>query len=201
MLDGRLADLGNGARLARLAREWLLVESMRSDFEVVAREEKRTLEVAGLAFAGRIDRMDWLKDGAGRGHVLIDYKTGRATPKDWLDERPDDPQLPLYAIAAKEDVAAVAFARLKTGEMRFMGLSREECATCCRRSKAGGSPLGLLATWRRELDLLGREFADGVARVDPKRGLKTCRHCDLHPLCRVHERIAALEDEDGSDDE
>jgi probable DNA repair protein len=199
VLDGRLADLER-ARLARLAREWLTVESMRGDFEVVAREEKRTLEVAGLAFAGRIDRMDWLKDGTpDGGHVLIDYKTGRATPKDWLDERPDDPQLPLYAIAAKEDVAAVAFARIKTGEMRFMGLTRD--AAVLPKVKPAESWPGLLATWRRELELLGREFAEGIARVDPKRGLKTCRHCDLHPLCRVHERIAALEDEDASDDE
>ena len=62
VLDGRLAELER-ARLARLAREWLRVESTRGEFEVVAREERRTLEVAGLAFTGRIDRMDWLADG------------------------------------------------------------------------------------------------------------------------------------------
>jgi len=59
----------------------------------------------------------------------------------------------------------------------------------------------LVDSWRRELDALGREFAQGDAHVDPKRELKTCRHCDLQPLCRVHERIAALEDEDEGEDE
>ncbi len=196
VLDGRLEDLER-TRLARLAREWLAVESSRGDFDVVAREEKRALQIAGLEFSGRIDRMDRLPAG---GHILIDYKTGRATPNDWLGERPDDPQLPLYAITAKEDIAVVAFARIKKGEMRFMGLEREK--GLLPRAKTADPWGGLFAQWRRELELLGGEFAQGVARVDPKRGLKTCRHCDLQPLCRVHERLAALEDdEEGGEDE
>ena len=193
VLDGRMAELER-ARLARLAREWLAVEGTRGDFEVVAREEKRVLAAGGLSFSGRIDRMDKLAAG---GHVLIDYKTGRATPNDWLGGRPDDPQLPLYAIAAREDIAGVAFAHIKTGAMRFMGFTRE--GGVLPKAKAAESWPGLLAGWRSELDALGREFAQGVAGVDPKRELKTCRHCDLQPLCRVHERIAAREDE--GDDE
>jgi probable DNA repair protein len=195
VLDGRMADLER-ERLARLAREWLEVEMQRGDFEVVAREEKRTLEAGGLTFSGRIDRMDRLAAG---GHVLIDYKTGRATPNDWLNERPDDPQLPLYAIGAKEDVTGVAFARIKTGEMRYMGLTRD--GGVLPKTKAAESWPGLFVMWRRELAELGGEFARGVAAVDPKRGLKTCRHCDLHPLCRVHERMAAMEDDEEGGDE
>ncbi|MDB5809225.1 MAG: hypothetical protein JWN94_1347 [Betaproteobacteria bacterium] len=198
ILEGRLAELER-ARLARLAREWLLVESTRGDFEVVSREERRTLEVAGLAFTGRIDRMDWTSDGVPvGGHILIDYKTGRATPNDWLGNRPDDPQLPLYAIAAKQDVIGVAFARIKAGEMRFMGLTRDN-AVLPKVKTAEWQ--GLFAVWRRELDALGQEFADGVARVDPKRKLKTCTHCDLQPLCRVHERLLALEDDEEGGEE
>ena len=49
--------------------------------------------------------------------------------------------------------------------------------------------------------VVGKEFAAGVADVDPKRDLKTCKYCDLRPLCRVHERLAAIEDEDGELDE
>ncbi len=199
VLDGRMADLERG-RLAKLAREWLAVERARGDFEVVAREERRTLEVAGLAFTGRIYRMDRLTGGAGAGdYVLLDYKSGRATPQDWLDARPDDPQLPLYVIAAKEDIAAVAFARIRTGEMRFMGLAR--AAGLLPKVGAAESWSALREGWQRELEALGREFAQGVARVGPKRLLKTCRHCDLQPLCRVHERIAALEDGDEGEEE
>ena len=41
---------------------------------------------------------------------------------------------------------------------------------------------------RAELDVLGREFMAGDARVDPKHGARTCRDCDLQGLCRISER-------------
>jgi probable DNA repair protein len=195
VLDGRLADLER-VRLAKLAREWLDVERARGGFEVVAREERRTLHAAGLEMHGRIDRMDRLDDGS---HVLIDYKTGRATPKDWLEERPDDPQMPLYALGSSEKIAAIAYARVKTGEMKFTGIARD--GDVLPKVKAFDSWQGWPEAWRKNLDALGAEFASGVAGVDPKRGLKTCKYCDLRPLCRVHERLAAIEDEDGEFEE
>jgi probable DNA repair protein len=177
-------------RLARLAREWLDVERERAPFEVVAMEDKRELAVAGLTLRGRIDRLDKLASG---GHAVIDYKTGNPTPNDWLGERPNDPQLPLYALNASEPVSAVAFAKLKAGGMRFMGLARAKDAI--PKVKAAENWETLLAGWRRELDALGAGFAAGEARVDPKELLSTCRYCDLQPLCRVYERLSALGDE------
>jgi len=177
------------ARLAKLAREWLKVEEARAAFEVVALEEKRVLSVAGLALNGRIDRLDRLASG---GHALIDYKTGKPTPNDWMGERPNDPQLPLYALNAKEDVSAVAFAKLRTGEMRYMGFAeRKDLIPDVKPAKDWGA---LLEGWKKELEALAAGFAEGDARVDPKRRLATCRTCDLQPLCRVHERINALEE-------
>ena len=182
-------------RLARLAREWLDVERERAPFEVVAMEDKRELAVAGLKLNGRIDRLDRLESG---GHAVIDYKTGNPSPNQWMNERPEDPQLPLYALNASEPIAAVAFAKLKTGGMRFMGLARAKGAI--PKVKAAENWETLLAGWRRELDALGAGFAAGDARVDPKKLLLTCRTCDLQPLCRVHERFSALGDE-GEEDE
>jgi ATP-dependent helicase/nuclease subunit B len=176
-------------RLAKLARDWLEVEKERSPFEVVALEEKRKLRVAGLELNGRIDRMDRLAAG---GHAVIDYKTGRTTPQEWLGERPDDPQVPLYALNS-QDVSAAAFAKLKTGEMRYMGFSRAKDAI--PRVQTAKNWESLVAGWRKELEALGTGFAAGEARVDPKKHLETCRRCDLQPLCRVYERINALEEE------
>src|SRR6266850_1667072 len=182
-------------RLAKLAREWLEVERRRPPFEVVAMEEKRKLAVAGLELNGRIDRMDKL--GAG-GHALIDYKTGQPTPNEWLGERPDDPQLPLYALNAREDIAAVAFAKLKTGEMRYMGFSREK--NVIPKVQQAKNWDALVEGWEKELEALGSGFASGDARVDPKKLLQTCRYCDLQTLCRVYERVNALkEDEEDFD--
>ena len=36
---------------------------------------------------------------------------------------------------------------------------------------------------------------------DPKQLLATCRNCDLQPLCRVHERLGTLAEEDFEEDE
>jgi ATP-dependent helicase/nuclease subunit B len=143
--------------------------------------------------------MDRLDDGS---HVLIDYKTGggRLTPKQWDAPRPDDPQLPLYAAAAPEDLAAVTFAKLRPGDMRFMGYSRVE--KLIPKVQVYRNWPALLAEWKKEADTLGTAFAAGEAPVDPKHDLKTCLRCDLQTLCRVYEKFNVLEeveDEEGGE--
>jgi RecB family exonuclease len=190
-------------RLAAVARAWLDVERDRAPFEVVKLEEPMTLCAGDLQIQGRIDRMDRILDGGGL--AIIDYKTGaNAVQSAWLGERPDDCQLPLYALAAGDaDVRAVAFARLRVGELGFAGNARDpgllpEVKTVDKqRTKVSAASWeALLAAWREETARLGTSFAAGEAGVDPKRMLVTCQRCDLQPLCRVHERIGTLADED-----
>jgi hypothetical protein len=176
-IEGRFAALEE-ARLAKLAREWLEVERTRGEFEVKALEEKRPLRAGGLQLSGRIDRLDRLASG---GHALIDYKTGRAKRSAWEGERPDEPQLPLYAVNAPEPIAEVAFAKLRAGEMGYVGVS---------------ASTELLSRWKDVVDTLGHAFASGEASVDPKHLYRTCRHCGLEPLCRVHEKLSGLQEGD-----
>src|SRR6266850_1479909 len=188
-LEGRFAELER-ERLARLAREWLEVESKRAPFEVLHLEEERELSVAGMQFKSRIDRMDKLLDEKG-GHVLIDYKTGgMMNPRHWQGPRPDDPQLPLYAVAAPQELAAVAFAKLRAGEMRFMGWSRAE--HLLPKVEIYRDWPKLLAQWKADAEALGSAFVAGDAHVDPQEALKTCRRCDLQTLCRVYEKFSGL---------
>ena len=185
-LEGRYAELER-ERLAKLAREWLEVESRREPFEVVSREEKRAIQVGTLQFESRIDRMDKTADG----HVLIDYKTAKIlNTRQWEGPRPDDPQLPLYAVAAPEHLAAVTFAKMVPGDMRFIGHS---CANgLLPKVKAHDNWPQLLAAWKKDAEALGAAFARGDAHVDPKNDLKTCRRCDLQTLCRVYEKFSGL---------
>jgi probable DNA repair protein len=202
-LEGAFAEMER-ERLARLARAWLEIERDRPPFEVAMREEPLTLSAGNLRINGRIDRVDRLEGG---GLAVIDYKTGRVSVAGWMGERPDDAQLPLYALAAGEpDVRAVAFARLRSGDLGFSGLAREagslpgvQPIDRYRGAGAVASWEELLARWRSEVDQLGENFASGDARVDPKALLATCRWCDLKPLCRVHERLTSLDEGDEED--
>jgi hypothetical protein len=98
----------------------------------------------------------------------------------------------------KDEVAAVAFAKVRRGSMRFMGFSREK--NVIAGVQAAKSWPGLLRDWEKEAAALGAAFAGGDARVDPKRELQTCRFCALQTLCRVYEKANVLaEGEEGAE--
>ncbi len=193
VLDGRFAELEQ-QRLQRLVGMWLDYERARNDFEVVACEQKSEAEAGGVRVRIKLDRMDRLADGA---HAIIDYKTGAANVASWLGARPDEPQLPLYLFAAQEDIAALAFARIKLGkDLGFDGIGREDklmpgVTTIAQRRGAAAKQYAswdeVLVGWRGEIEALGRGFASGVASVDPKHGKTTCAQCDLQALCRINE--------------
>jgi len=192
-LSGRFAALER-ERLVTTAREWLEIERARPPFRVLATEEKRELEFGGIAVRVTLDRLDALEGG---GSAIIDYKTGAAAVSAWLGARPDEPQLPMYALGSGEDVRALAFARLKRGEMQFCGLATAEGLLPkvrtieSNRSRNAGDYRdwpALVAGWRDELEKLGREFARGEAWVRPKYGAQTCAQCEQQPLCRVAEK-------------
>ncbi|HYC36711.1 MAG TPA: PD-(D/E)XK nuclease family protein [Usitatibacter sp.] len=203
-LEGPFAEMER-ERLAQIAREWLALEATRPPFEVRLREASMPLSAGRLQIDGRIDRIDRLEGG---GLAIIDYKSGNVRVGAWMGERPDDPQLPLYALAAGQgDVRAVAYARLKAGDRGFSGVSRDADAIpgvpAVDKYRGVGAPATweeLMAQWRIEVDRLGEGFANGDARVDPKQLLATCRWCDLKPLCRVHERLSPLDEGDEDED-
>lgn len=190
-------------RLVKLGRDWLALEKQRAPFRVVAVEQKQTVSFGGLRVSARLDRMDAIPGG----YAVLDYKTGPASVAAWLGARPDEPQLPLYALsgAAGEPVSALAFACLKTGAMGFKGLSRdvgqipgvkpleEQRAKEARQYPSWDA---LVGAWHEELHALGDAFAQGEAGVDPKHLDETCRYCELRPLCRIDERTPSLGDAD-----
>jgi hypothetical protein len=97
-------------------------------------------------------------------------------------------------VAVKEEVTAVAFAKVRPGEMRFMGYSRDDKAIPKVQKAKAWQPL--LRDWKAEAERLGQSFAAGEAGVDPKKDLMTCRYCGLETLCRVYEKINVLAEEE-----
>ncbi len=189
-LGGRFAEIER-ERLVRLARDWLAVERGRGDFTVTATETQRDAPLGPLKLRLRLDRVDATASGE---RLVIDYKTGRAAVPALLGERPDEPQLPLYLTVAEPDAGAIAFAQVRAGDMRFVGLARDPGVL--PGTKAPDTTWdGQRAAWRAALARLADEFATGHAAVAPKRGAQTCRLCDLQPLCRIHERAARAVEE------
>lgn len=195
-LSGRFLALER-ERLVGLVREWLQQELARPPFEVAGVEERRALALGGLCFNVRLDRLDRISGGR---LLIIDYKTGTPKVSDWLGERPGEPQLPLYCVTAGEDVAGVAFAQVRPGDMRLTGLARDgdllpgtPAFGDSKHAEAYGDWGGLLAAWQRELQKLAADFAGGNAAVDPKDPRKTCEFCEQGPLCRIAERLAPAE--------
>jgi len=184
------------ARICSLIHEWLEYEAGRSPFTVEAGEVKLAAAVGNLKLQMRVDRIDCIRNG----RVIIDYKTGVVKTDAWEGERPDEPQLPLYAGFGRVDaLQGVLLGRVREGETRFIG--RVENADDVR---AGDTRLSkppyraeMLQAWQQVLMNVGEQFLRGEAQVDPKRYPKTCEFCPLPGLCRVAETDRA----NGTDDQ
>lgn len=190
-------------RLRRLIEQLVVLERQRAPFTVEGSEVRHDASFAGLQLNLRIDRVDRLDDGR---LVVLDYKTGRTGVGNWYGERPEDPQLPLYAVLQTQPVAGLAFVSLRAEGVAFKGLGEdggllpgvptpdaEQCGTADWQALLGG--------WRGTLERLASAFLEGVVRVDPKRFPATCQYCPLDAMCRVRELLdGAVADDDGGQD-
>jgi hypothetical protein len=170
--------------MAALLDKWLQTELLREPFEVEGLEQDGQMaRHGGLDFKVRIDRIDKVADG---GRVLIDYKTGM-TSADWRGERPDNPQLPIYALLRPEGLVAVAYGKVNASECCFVAESarRGIFKPGGRASSLEGMPdfPALVALWSRRIETIAAEFAAGCAAVAPT--IRACASCGLQPLCRV----------------
>jgi RecB family exonuclease len=144
--------------------------------------------------------MDRVDDVDG-GEVLIDYKTGTASPNDWLTDRPDAPQLPLYSILTDANrLKGVAFGLVRAGEGRaWKGYAPDGVLPGKpTKMKEAATLEEQVERWREVLVGLAEEFYGGNARVHPKHYPTTCARCGQRLLCRLD--VSSIE-EDEEDDE
>ncbi len=175
-------------RLFRLLTAWLDFEAKRPSFTVAATElEVKDAQLGPLHLKLRVDRVDRVVANGTEGTILIDYKTGPAFAREWMGERPDQPQLPVYAIAGGiEGVLGLAFGAVRVGSegMKLEGTA-DDPALLGSRHKNTGPFSDKVEAWRRDLAHLAEAFAAGDAAVLPKDYPRTCERCGQRMLCRV----------------
>lgn len=178
-------------RLHKLLNEWLQIEKAREPFVILKNEKAVSFTLGELPLTIKIDRIDELADGR---KFIIDYKTGKNNEiNTWFTDRPEEPQLPLYALLDPDQTFGISFAQVHTGEAMFkgvsetaMGMSGIKLIPEIKKSTAL-SWAEQLTQWSAVLTQLSQDFYCGDAKVDPKDPPKTCDWCSLKPLCRIHE--------------
>ena len=190
---------------------WLEVEKQRPDFTVLNTEQLLDHpRLAGIELQCRIDRIDAVEQGI----ALLDYKTGSISRKDCEGDRPDQPQLAAYAVLREHELqkgkplAGVAFAGvaarkacltvvaslastfIASPKQKFVEASPTKSSGKLKRDPAALSPAEMqnqLDAWNLTLTQLAEDFRSGVAVVDPKTPIETCKHCSQAMLCRIRE--------------
>lgn len=179
-------------RLAALLVRWLAHEATRQPFTVEACEQRLpNVTIGPLQLHLKADRVDLLPDNT---HLLIDYKTGVVSAASWQGDRPDEPQLPLYAVYGNvENVSGLLFAQIRTQGTKFIGRMRDARSQLFADLKDSDQLVkdpyqhAMHNEWQTALAALAEEFAQGLARITPKHGETTCQRCPLPSLCRIHQ--------------
>ncbi|RXH56840.1 RecB family exonuclease [Granulicella sibirica] len=186
------------ARLMSLGLQWLRMEERRAPFTVVRHEAGSDVAIGPLRLSLRVDRVDEVANGS----VLMDYKTGDVNPVAWTTDRPDEPQLPLYAVLAEDlQLDAIVFGKVRPG--KHMELTGYEETKGTLTKAPYGKPPALetqVEEWRNVLMMLATDFVNGDTRVSPKKYPETCEFCAQRLLCRLDVSARALDEEDDEED-
>ena len=180
------------SRLQDYVMRWLEIEKQRAPFKVIETEQLLEVRIRDIPIRLKLDRIDELETG---GYLVIDYKTGKVAAGQWFGERPEEPQLPLYASVMQEPLAGILFAQLQAKELAFKGVSKESGLVPkvksyeeMKQTRDLPDWSAVLDNWKNTVDNLANDFKNGKAEVDPIKPGTTCRYCELSTLCRIHEQ-------------
>ncbi len=182
-------------RITNLVNQWLALEIQRRPFKVSGLEQNFELDLGGLTFSLKIDRIDEIDEH----EVIIDYKSNKNIVKGALSEPVSDPQLPAYALLSGK-VAGVYSASIKDQDVSIDGIADTsgDLVASNRKGFSVKNPDGKnlnnadsqvswnekVAIWKLELTELAQDIASGKADVAPSKG--ACEYCHLTSLCRIN---------------
>lgn len=166
-------------RLKRLAHAALQWEKQRPTFKVQALEQSYTMQLAGLDFEVRIDRLDQVADGSA---WVIDYKSRFPESTPWHEERPTEPQLLFYALL-NDSINTILFVELKNGQHHCKGFSEQVHELSGIQTVKQQSWQDYRLQWKNQLTDLANEFIKGHCLPQPLKA-SICQQCEFQNLCR-----------------
>jgi len=173
--------LNEKIRLVKIIRQYIDLEKQRSDFEVIKTESTSEVDINGLKFSTRIDRMDRLANG---DSLIIDYKTGKDVQVAQMTGDPiDQAQLPIYAVTNSVD--GVAFATINSNDCQFKAITKNKSELPLTKQAINRMPEWdkQINEWTSILNSASEQFQNGIASVLPVKN--ACDYCDYDLLCRV----------------
>ncbi len=170
------------------------------------------IDMGGFALRGKIDRIDLPKENAdgtfeGDSFAIIDYKSGKETPR-WSEiERGLSLQLPLYLRVAEDllrshfpelkGVAALYHKLLDPDSKRKLGLELQSYSKIAFEELSKKRTGGLLESEDQLAEIIeqavakAKTYVDGVAAgqfpLIEADLIKNCTYCPYGSVCRVHE--------------
>ena len=180
-------------RLELTLNQLLATEARRTSFVVRAVEDDVRLIAHDVELRARVDRIDELASG---GYAIIDYKTGTTgTIPYWFDSEHADYQLPLYAVAAQQDVSALVLCSLNPERVGYRGFWLDSEAFPQRSIKrlTENEWRDQVTGWRHEIDALISGFIAGDNRIFAENSAPALGM--YAPLTRLSEYLATGTDE------
>ncbi len=167
-------------RLVKLINKYLELEKQRGDFEVIKTESTSEVDINGLKFTTRLDRMDLLENNE---KIIIDYKGGSVSVSKMVGNPIEQAQLPIYAISNTVD--GVAFAAINPNDCQFKAITKNKSALPLKPQTKSKMPEWdiQLMDWNLALNSASDDFQNGIAKVLPTKN--ACEFCDYDLLCRV----------------
>ena len=182
-------------RTFTLVKRWLKdYDARRDPFNIEQVEKKRTLQLNGIELSLAVDRIDRVGDAL----AIIDYKSGDKDAQVLQGERPEEPQLLLYAMLEPEQTRGLYFGVLHNSKMQYKGMQDAQLAFGKGTGKiipADDWP-AQMQEWQQILAGLAQEYREGRAVVEPVNP-KVCQFCHLSPVCRIRESAQELADDIG----
>ncbi|MCH9750064.1 MAG: PD-(D/E)XK nuclease family protein [Proteobacteria bacterium] len=167
-------------RLKQLLQKFIETDKARENFRVLATEQSIRVNIAGLSFNTRLDRLDQMDNG---DQIVFDYKTGDTSTAKWCSADIVEPQLPIYSVT--NNTQGAAFIELNSNAVSFKGLSKDpdSLPTQSTRKSSCQAWDQQVAMWAQRLNQASLDFQSGQAQVLPNK--KACDYCELDLLCRV----------------